>query len=968
MAANYASLLPQPPANGAISGSPMLVGHTPALLAGASPLVGGSTPLPTTATPRRPSLPPSSSSAIPGYGQAGTSLQINHAAALRAQQQSNRTLPTASSPNPLSAPALPAEGGPEHKVPVHRAFSRIRETEPGEVFPSIPSGADQDLVKSWIDRDVAYEDELGAAKTRRNERAKEMYDEGVREQDWLGPLEAQPRGKFELRWPQDKAAREAKGKRGPLRTPVPLSKAQLRASAAEHEHLIPIRLDIEHEVYKLRDTFTWNLKETTITPRMFAQHLLADLRFPQEPFLKHLVASIEKQIADAQPSSSYSAHVDVAAVEGGREESRRWFEERARKRRRLGKEKEEGEYGVTDGELMGEGEGAVALGEVPVPLGASDELRVLIKLDITLDTVQLVDKFEWDLGNPDNSPEEFAETFATELGLTGEFATAIAHAIREQLDIYTRSLFLLNYSKSHHITDDDLRREFLPSLLDPSASTGVFRTDFADDFTPLLNQLTREDVDRNEKEHDRDSRRKRRQTKGRGVVLPDREPARTNRTLVPRSQPGLVRIETDQRGHKTFHLPELNEPFAVAGRVVPPKPANLDTSESSPLRLLLSTRGGAASVGPAPGGGGSHALAAAAAANRFRAGQASLGAGGGGAAGGGGLGAGESPVKGAGMGGARKKPPVLRANAEELGLHEHIIDGLWFCANCGCPGQVAIGRRKGPTGKDSLCGTCGKYFHRYKRQRPCVYTRDLDTHLRHAAEEAAKGKTSRSKKAAAAVLDAAARASSALQSQSGSARDTPVSQLAMSPASSTHELEHNQDDDQDFHDDGDDSDASAPSPRKPKRGGYYGSPDTPFVQLDSDDSDEEESVAGGSPPVTRRAASPPPPPQAPQAAPPAASVVPPQPSAAPAGPQPLPWMVAAAAELRAKQVDDRFEIIPRPRPADPAVQEWRIRCLDCPGKLYNLGPGETLDGFLVHFKNRVHRTNVETRLAKERAQ
>lgn len=44
-------------------------------------------------------------------------------------------------------------------------------------------------------------------------------------------------------------------------------------------------------------------------------------------------------------------------------------------------------------------------------------------------------------------------------------------------------------------------------------------------------------------------------------------------------------------------------------------------------------------------------------------------------------------------------------------------------------------------------------------------------------------------------------------------------------------------------------------------------------------------------------------------------------------------MVAAAADLRAKQVDDRFEIIPRPRPPDPSLQEWRIRCLDCPGKV-----------------------------------
>ena len=100
-------------------------------------------------------------------------------------------------------------------------------------------------------------------------------------------------------------------------------------------------------------------------------------------------------------------------------------------------------------------------------------------------------------------------------------------------------------------------------------------------------------------------------------------------------------------------------------------------------------------------------------------------------------------------------------------------------------------------------------------------------------------------------------------------------------------------------------------------------------------------------------------------------------------------MVLAAAELRSNQVDDRFEIIPRGRPTEPSLQEWRIRCLDCPGKvrlpnsglvvfsvslgvscvslprssqLYNLGPGETLTNFAVHFKNRQHRANVEARI------
>ena len=33
----------------------------------------------------------------------------------------------------------------------------------------------------------------------------------------------------------------------------------------------------------------------------------------------------------------------------------------------------------------------------------------------------LVDQFEWDITDPTNSPELFAETYANELGLAGEF-------------------------------------------------------------------------------------------------------------------------------------------------------------------------------------------------------------------------------------------------------------------------------------------------------------------------------------------------------------------------------------------------------------------------------------------------------------------------------------------------------------------------------------------------------------------
>lgn len=45
----------------------------------------------------------------------------------------------------------------------------------------------------------------------------------------------------------------------------------------------------------------------------------------------------------------------------------------------------------------------------------------------------------------------------------------------------------------------------------------------------------------------------------------------------------------------------------------------------------------------------------------------------------------------------------------------------------------------------------------------------------------------------------------------------------------------------------------------------------------------------------------------------------------------------------------------------------RIKCLDCPGKLYTPGPETGVTNFEVHLKNKVHRERVEERLRVAKA-
>lgn len=49
-----------------------------------------------------------------------------------------------------------------------------------------------------------------------------------------------------------------------------------------------------------------------------------------------------------------------------------------------------------------------------------------------------------------------------------------------------------------------------------------------------------------------------------------------------------------------------------------------------------------------------------------------------------------------------------------------------------------------------------------------------------------------------------------------------------------------------------------------------------------------------------------------------------------------------------------------PLPPDVKTQYLpRIKCLDCPGKLYTAGPGQTVENFEVHLKNKAHRQKVQ---------
>ncbi|KIJ33514.1 hypothetical protein M422DRAFT_264445 [Sphaerobolus stellatus SS14] len=74
------------------------------------------------------------------------------------------------------------------------------------------------------------------------------------------------------------------------------------------------------------------------------------------------------------------------------------------------------------------------------------------------------------------------------------------------------------------------------------------------------------------------------------------------------------------------------------------------------------------------------------------------------------------------------------------------------------------------------------------------------------------------------------------------------------------------------------------------------------------------------------------------------------------------WLRNALETMAAQYPDDRFDVVLRQNTDPNAQPQWRVQCLDCPGKLYTPGPAETLVNFGVHLRNRNHRAKVNARL------
>ncbi|CAG7968841.1 unnamed protein product [Penicillium salamii] len=263
-----------------------------------------------------------------------------------------------------------------------------------------------------------------------------------------------------------------------------ISRREAKIQNEQTEDLVPVRLDIDWEKVKIRDTFTWNLHDRVVSPDLFAEKLVEDMGLALEtsiPLVRMISQSIQDQVIDYYPH--LNIHEDALDP------------------------------------------------QLPYTAYKNDEMRISVKLNITIGQHTLIDQFEWDINDPSNSPEEFALRMTDDLSLSGEFTTAIAHSIREQAQLFTKSLYIVAHPfDGRPIEDPDLHTSFLPT---PVAS--AFRPyQSAKEHTPYLYELNEADLERTEISISREQRRQKRSINRRGgPALPDlKDRQRTIRTMI----------------------------------------------------------------------------------------------------------------------------------------------------------------------------------------------------------------------------------------------------------------------------------------------------------------------------------------------------------------------------------------------------------------------------------------------------
>jgi chromatin structure-remodeling complex subunit SFH1 len=299
--------------------------------------------------------------------------------------------------------------------------------------------------------------------------------------------------------------------------------------------------------FRIKDTFLWNLHEALTTPDMFAKTLVDELDLPADKkaaLVMQMSQQIRSQLEDysqaalhplfnptipsppSKPAPSQLAPPNQPTAATSRDQSHASTPAPVARgatplpngttngtTNGIDKEATDTKPGISIPQPTSEAVSATAVAvatdqDVHNP---DDTYRCIIELRINLMNKLYSDKFEWSLLHPPGFAEAFARQTCADLGLNAEWISAMSHAI---------------YEAVYRLRKDSLDNG-LPGAydIDTDAAEGVeagWRYEperLALDWAPIIEILSKEEIENREKERERNMRRMRRET-NRYVALP----------------------------------------------------------------------------------------------------------------------------------------------------------------------------------------------------------------------------------------------------------------------------------------------------------------------------------------------------------------------------------------------------------------------------------------------------------------
>ena len=177
--------------------------------------------------------------------------------------------------------------------------------------------------------------------------------------------------------------------------------------------------------FRVRDVFLWNLHETLITPDSFAMTLVNDLDLPHPVSTAAQISSqIRQQLEEYAGVALHPIFHETIRDGLGREAGLR-----AAGATQTNGGAPSSSSAAANGDSAFPEATATAESE---PINSPDDIyRCIITLNINLLNKLYTDKFEWSLLHPPGAAEQFARLTCADVGLSGEWIPAIAHAIYE---------------------------------------------------------------------------------------------------------------------------------------------------------------------------------------------------------------------------------------------------------------------------------------------------------------------------------------------------------------------------------------------------------------------------------------------------------------------------------------------------------------------------------------------------------